>query len=124
MKKFKTLTELELLNAAYAHILVQWTRKADQNQELIEKNLPNDITKYWLNKYDEQLAELHAEILELENGPKYVEFAGNVYEVYERKKRTTVLMGGDGITIELPNDYFDTLTPLIEEDISNPYKSH
>ena len=49
---------------------------------------------------------------------EYVEYVGNVYEVYEKKENTTVIMGGDGKTIELPNTYFETLRPLKEEDIS------
>ena len=113
MKQFETLTELEILNAAYANILEKWSRKVDQNQER-----PNKITQYWIDKYNKQLAELHAEILKLENGPKYVEFAGSVYEVYKRDRRSTVLMDGDGYTIEMSNDIFETLTPMIEEDIS------
>jgi len=119
MKNFTTLTELEILYAAYSTILANWVRSSDRNQELIDNNLPNNIEKHRLDKYNEQLAELHAEILKLENGPRYVEFAGNVYEVYERKARTTVLMGGDGFTVELPNDYFNTLNTLTEADISH-----
>lgn len=49
---------------------------------------------------------------------EYVEYVGNVYEVYEKKENTTVIMGGDGKTIELPNTYFETLRSLKEEDIS------
>lgn len=119
MRKFETLTELEILNCAYANILAKWARTDDRNRKIIEETgKPNEITEFWLNKYRKQLDELHAEILRLENGPKYVEFIGNVYEVYERKERTTILMGGDGFTIEITNEHFETLTPLIEEDIS------
>jgi hypothetical protein len=49
---------------------------------------------------------------------EYVEYCGNVYEVYERKEKTTVLMDGYGFLVEMPSDYFETLRPLKEEDIS------
>jgi hypothetical protein len=116
--KFTSISDLELLYSAYSSILTKWVKETDHKADLIENGLSTEIADARIKKLDQQLAELHAEILKLENEPQHVEFAGKVYEVYERKERTTILMGGDGFTIELPNDYFNTLPTLTKADIS------
>lgn len=61
MKEFQTISTVEILNAAYMHILDKYLRKSDQ---LAVQH--NDITEYWLKRYKSQMDELHAEILKLE----------------------------------------------------------
>ena len=68
---------------------------------------------YLIDYYGENLDELS-----MDDGTEYVEYVGNVYEVYKRKENTTIIMGGDGKFTELPNAYFRTLRTLQEEDIS------
>ena len=66
MKKFETLTDLEILYYAYECILDRWSKETDIKEELIAKKLCTDISDARLAKLDAKLAELHAEILRLE----------------------------------------------------------
>ena len=61
MKEFQTISTVEILNAAYMHILDKYLRKSDQLALQ-----PNDLTEYWLKRYKSQMDELHEEILKLE----------------------------------------------------------
>ena len=61
MKEFQTISTVEILNAAYMHILDKYLRKSDQLALQ-----PNDITEYWVKRYKSQMDELHEEILKLE----------------------------------------------------------
>lgn len=68
MKKFKTLTELDILHSAYFHILSKWAKEDEHHQRLANENLATDISEHRLQRYKSQLDELHAEILRLEKG--------------------------------------------------------
>lgn len=66
MKEFKTISEVELLNAAYMHILEKWVKKGELQRDAIRCDLPHQIIDFWVTKYKLQLDELHEAILELE----------------------------------------------------------
>jgi hypothetical protein len=67
MKKFASLTELEVLNLAYDSILRMWN-EANESNEDCKKNLgySNSIFEYRIFRYGIQMEELRSEILSLE----------------------------------------------------------
>lgn len=67
MTQFTTLTELEILNEAYMHILRKWSKEDDNYKASERTGFPNAICKHRRDKYQAQLDELHAAIIALEN---------------------------------------------------------
>lgn len=67
MKKFASLTELEVLNLAYDSILRMWN-EANESNEDCKKNLgySNPIFEYRIFRYRIKMEELRSEILSLE----------------------------------------------------------
>lgn len=55
MKKFESISEKEILDAAYITILDRWLRSKESK-----------IGTYWIEKYRAQLDELHDAICEIE----------------------------------------------------------
>lgn len=70
MKAFTTITDKEILYAAYYHTLDLYLKKQDLHDKCHERNAPHHITEYWMNKYHAQLDELHQAILEIERSEK------------------------------------------------------
>lgn len=67
MKQFESLTEKEILTAAYDSILARWAHQIETNENFKAANGREcHISKHWIEKYSKQLDELHAAILELE----------------------------------------------------------
>ncbi len=67
MKKFATLTELEVLNLAYDSILRMWNESIELN-EYSKKVFGhgNFLYERRISQYKENMEELHSEILRLE----------------------------------------------------------
>ena len=108
MRKLNTITEIQLLNCAYTHILGLWCKKLDQLEEHKKADLPTDAIEYWLNKYRKQLDEkkgctqrvLFPEQITLSLGISSklsVEFLDDFYEGVEFacKEAGVDLVGGD-----------------------------
>ena len=70
MTKFTTITELQILYAAYHQILEKWVAESERNDRLKHDGIPNKITQYRVNKLQAQLDELHEEIVRLEQNEK------------------------------------------------------
>ena len=66
MTKFTTITELQILYAAYHQILEKWVAESEHNDRLKHDGIPNKITQYRVNKLQAQLDELNEEIVRLE----------------------------------------------------------
>ena len=66
MTKFTTITELQILYAAYHQILGIFSTESERNERLKHDGIPNKITQYRVNKLQAQLDELHEEIVRLE----------------------------------------------------------
>ena len=66
MTNFTTITELQILYAAYHQILEKWVAESERNDRLKHDGIPNKITQYRVNKLQAQLDELHEEIVRLE----------------------------------------------------------
>ena len=66
MKTFKTLTELEILYAAYHQILEKWVAESERNDRLKHDGIPNKINQYRVDKLQAQLDELNEAIIRLE----------------------------------------------------------
>ena len=66
MKKFTTITEYDLLNAAYYTILDKWVRESDRFGKSVDDGHPSYIARTRRDKYKRQLDELHGVILEME----------------------------------------------------------
>ena len=65
--KFETISEYEILNHAYYHILDKWLNRIEQNDEYKkEHGRESKIERHWVDKYNEQLNELHEAICKLE----------------------------------------------------------
>jgi uncharacterized protein YeaO (DUF488 family) len=65
--KFETISEYEILNHAYYHILDKWLKRIERNDEYKkEYGRENKIERHWIEKYNDQLNELHEAILKLE----------------------------------------------------------
>ena len=70
MKTFKTLTELEILYAAYHQILGIWVTESERNERLKHDGIPNKITQYRVNQLQAQIDELNEAIVKLEQNEK------------------------------------------------------
>ena len=66
MTSFTTITEFQILYAAYHQILEKWVAESERNDRLKHDGIPNKITQYRVNKLQAQLDELHEEIVRLE----------------------------------------------------------
>jgi hypothetical protein len=66
MTNFTTLTELQILNAAYTNILERWVTESERNDRLKLNGKPNRITQSRVDKLRAQIDELHEAILKLE----------------------------------------------------------
>lgn len=67
MTKFTTITELQILKAAYYNILNDLTSEIERNEECLkERGRDSVISKHWIDTYTKQLDELHEAILKLE----------------------------------------------------------
>ena len=66
MTKFTTITELQILYAAYHQILGIWAAESERNERLKHEGIPNKITQNRVNKLQAQLDELNEEIVRLE----------------------------------------------------------
>lgn len=67
MENFTCITEKEILNAAYHHILDRWVKRIENNERYQkEHGCSNKIDKHWIDTYGKQLDELHAAIIRLE----------------------------------------------------------
>lgn len=67
MKKFESISEKEILDAAYITILDRWLRRIDKSREYREEHgKESKIDTYWIEKYRAQLDELHDAIREIE----------------------------------------------------------
>lgn len=62
MKKFKTMSELDIMYAANETFLGRWSRE----RERVEKDPDNKIAKHRMEMYWERLEELTPEICRLE----------------------------------------------------------
>ena len=70
MTSFTTITELQILYAAYHQILEQWATESERNDRLKHEGIPNKITQYRLNKLQAQLDELNEAIIRMEQSEK------------------------------------------------------
>ena len=66
MTNFTTITELQILYAAYHQILEKWVYESEHNDRLKHDGIPNKITQYRVNKLQAQLDELHEAIIRME----------------------------------------------------------
>ena len=66
MTNFTTITELQILYAAYHQILEKWVAESERNDRLKHDGIPNKIAQYQVNKLQAQLDELNEEIVRLE----------------------------------------------------------
>ena len=65
--KFETISEYEILKHAYHHIMDKWLKIIENNEEYKkEYGRENKIDRYWIDKYYEQMNELHEAICKLE----------------------------------------------------------
>ena len=68
MKDFESITEKELLYAAYHNLLDKWYKEVERNnkhKELYDRN--SEICIHHIEKLDTQLEEIHARLLEIEH---------------------------------------------------------
>lgn len=71
MKNFKTLTELQIIKAAYSTILRDLTSEIERNEEYIKKHGKDSIiSTNWIDTYTKQLDELNDEIIRIEQSEK------------------------------------------------------
>lgn len=66
MTNFTTLTELEILYAAYHQILGILATESERNDILKHDGIPNKITQHRVNKLRAQLDELNEAIIRIE----------------------------------------------------------
>ena len=67
MKKFGSISEYEILKHAYYHIMDKWRERIEANDEFKkEYGRENRIDRHWIDKYNEQMNELHEAICKLE----------------------------------------------------------
>ena len=65
--KFVTISEYEILKHAYHHIMDKWLERIEKNNEYKkEYGRENKIERFWIDKYNEQMNELHEAICKLE----------------------------------------------------------
>ena len=68
MKKFGSISEYEILIHAYYHIMDKWLKRIEANDEFKkEYGRENRIDRYWIDKYNTQMNELHDAICEIEH---------------------------------------------------------
>ena len=70
MKNFRTLTDLQILYAAYNQILGIWLTESERNERMKHDGIPNKITQNRVNKLQAQLDELNDEIIRMEQSEK------------------------------------------------------
>lgn len=79
--KFETISEYEILNHAYYHIMDKWLKRIERNDEYKkEYGRENKIERHWIDKYNDQMNELHEAILKLEQ-PEEQERNGGINHV-------------------------------------------
>lgn len=68
MKKFKNLTEYDIINAAYLYYLNLW-EKAQDNAERSKKifGRESELYRNRMNEYSKKLEELRSELLRIEH---------------------------------------------------------
>ena len=66
MTNFTTLTELEILYAAYHQILEKLVAESERNDRLKHDGIPNKITQHRVDKLQAQLDELNEAIIRME----------------------------------------------------------
>lgn len=65
--KFDTISEYEILEHAYFNIMDKWLKRIEQNEEFKkEHGRESKIERHWIDKYNEQMNELHEAICKLE----------------------------------------------------------
>lgn len=65
--KFETISEYEILNHAYFHIMEKLLDRIERNDEFKkEHGRENKIDRHWIDKYNDQMNELHEAICKLE----------------------------------------------------------
>lgn len=65
--KFETISEYEILKHAYYHIMDKCLKRIEWNEEYKkEYGRESKIERHWIDKYNEQLNELHEAICKLE----------------------------------------------------------
>ena len=65
--KFETISEYEILKHAYFYIMEKWLDRIERNDEFKkEHGRESKIERHWIDKYNEQMNELHEAILKLE----------------------------------------------------------
>ena len=69
MRKFETISEREILSAAFFSIAKSWSIIYEEKQELIKRGMEKccELQDYWLKKYKEQMDELLEAIREMEH---------------------------------------------------------
>ena len=70
MTKFTTITELQILYAAYHQILGILATESERNERLKHDGIPNKITQSRVNKLQAQIDELNEAIVRLEQNEK------------------------------------------------------
>lgn len=63
---FKSISNLQVINAAYMFILEKWAKEEERIEEATSENRETPIAKSRARKYYAQMQELHDEILRLE----------------------------------------------------------
>ena len=67
MKKFESISEYEILEHAYYHIMDKWLKRIEANDEFKkEYGRESRIDRHWIDKYNAQMNELHGAICEIE----------------------------------------------------------
>ena len=65
--KFETISEYEILKHAYFHIMDKWLERIERNDEFKkEHGRESRIERHWIDKYNDQMNELHEAICKLE----------------------------------------------------------
>lgn len=67
MKEFTTITEKELLQAAWYNLIARWSKEDD----ILEKDPDNSIAKSRSKKLEAQCDELRTRILEIEQAEQH-----------------------------------------------------
>ena len=68
MKKIGSISEYEILEHAYYHIMDKWLERIEANDEFKkEYGRENRIDRHWIDKYNAQMNELHDAICEIEH---------------------------------------------------------
>ena len=67
---FKTISDYEIVYAAYSRILDRWAKEIQHKEKLNAEGKPAPIADYWIEKTAGQIEELHAWILKYEHEHK------------------------------------------------------